>query len=89
MKELGLKTGLAHPPAHVYNELSKAESADHWQNLLQFFASEPAPGYATPQQLREDFLVRDWDTQRPWPLDPLPFTIAASEWAQLEEGLTQ
>lgn len=77
------------PPTHVYNELANAESAGHWQSFLEFFATEPAQGYASPQQLREDFLVRDWDTQRPWPLDPLPFTVATSEWKALESGLTQ
>jgi uncharacterized circularly permuted ATP-grasp superfamily protein/uncharacterized alpha-E superfamily protein len=79
-----------HVPSLAYDELGRGQLPGHWRQVMDFFT---APGDLAespqPEHLRSEMLVRDLDVQRPTRLDPLPFTLPASEWRQIEQGLTQ
>ncbi len=82
-------------PGHCYDELAGATGLNHWQSILRYFrdgadaAAAGSPAAINPEELRRHIHVRDWDVTRPWPLDPLPFSIDDGEWRELEDGLTQ
>ena len=72
-----------HVAAPSYDELGRGTIPEHWRQVLQYFALTADPG--NPENRRQDMLVRNLDVERPWRLDPIPFTLGGSEWQQLEQ----
>ena len=71
----------------------------HWQTLVESLNQAGPSGLA--ERWREgQRLIRDngvtynvygdpKKTERPWPLDPVPFLLEGSEWARIESALAQ
>lgn len=76
-------------PDTAYDELGRGKLPEHWQSLIHFFTQTDLSHTPAPEQLRSAMLVRDIDVERPWVLDPIPFTLAPDEWREIEKGLAQ
>lgn len=89
------------PTDGCYDELLGADGIPrpHWRRLVDLLGSwEPAELAQRWDQARR--LIHDngvtynihdetGGTQRPWVLDPIPFVVAAADWANLEVGINQ
>ncbi|MEO6125309.1 MAG: circularly permuted type 2 ATP-grasp protein [Ilumatobacteraceae bacterium] len=68
------------PLSRAIATMSPADVADRQRQADRLVESEGA------SHLFHDF---GDDTSRPWRLDPLPFVIGGTEWAELEQGIVQ
>ncbi|HWK47272.1 MAG TPA: circularly permuted type 2 ATP-grasp protein [Stellaceae bacterium] len=88
-------------PSGHYNELGSSTGAlhPHWQ---PFFASSEiaTPGLLDERWRGAERMIRENGVtynvyadprglDRPWPLDPIPMIVPATEWQALEKGLVQ
>jgi uncharacterized circularly permuted ATP-grasp superfamily protein/uncharacterized alpha-E superfamily protein len=84
-----------------YDEMltSEGQIRAHWQPLMDSIAATGQQGLASRWQEGRRLLhdngvtfnvYSDLDsTNRPWPLDPLPFLIGEAEWASIEAAMCQ
>src|SRR5271168_3377180 len=87
--------------AAFYDEMltSEGQIRAHWQPLMDSIAATGQQGLASRWQEGRRLLhdngvtfnvYGDLDsTNRPWPLDPLPFLIGEAEWASIEAAMCQ
>ena len=71
----------------------------HWYRLVSRLAPIDAAGMAEREEAMLSLLREHGVTytihgdpnavERPWPLDPIPFVLAAEDWAAIEAGVVQ
>jgi uncharacterized circularly permuted ATP-grasp superfamily protein/uncharacterized alpha-E superfamily protein len=87
------------PPPGVHDELLRSDgsSPDAWLRLLgalaEFSDGEFEKSFATAARYIRDagvsHRIYGEDTERVWPLSPLPLLLSAGEWAEIATGVQQ